>query len=730
MSGSGTLYGVGLGPGDPELVTVKAARLIESADVVAYHSARHGRSVARSIAAPYLRPGVVEEQLVYPVTTEACDHPGGYEGALEEFYVTAAGRLMAHLSAGRDVVLLAEGDPLFYSSYMHMHKRISARFRTEIVPGVTSVSAASAALGVPLVEGNDVLTVLPGTLGRPELASRLSAAGGADAAAIMKIGRSFPEVRGALKDSGRLSSAYYVERASDGERQVIERAGDVDPSTVPYMSLLLLPGAEASGHPALETAADDTRQSGPGRVDVVGLGPAGRDWLTPQASAVLSAADDIVGYATYVDRVPANPRQRRHASDNRVEAQRAEFALDLALRGRRVAVVSSGDPGVFAMASVVLEAAASEPRFADVPVCVVPGITAAQAVASVAGAPLGHDYVMLSLSDRLKPWDVIARRLSAAAEADFAIAIYNPASQSRKQQLADARSLLLSRRSPSTPVVIGRAVGTDEQSVTVTTLGEFDPARVDMRCLVIVGSSQSRAVRSGDGTTRVITPRRYPRSGLLPFPAGPDPPERAGDRRHRPRARRQRGALDHDHGDVQVPGGLEFRGGHRAAAVLGDQEADAVVPHQPRFALERVGAAARDQGHARRHRAVGRVDRADEEAVRAVGGEHGQVAAARGEEHALAPPVADSRGRLRDVGDRAPGRVGVPLRAAQHQARDPGQFRGPGGVGGDAAGERVRGVDEVRDALLADERREALGAAESADANRPGRQPGVPHPAR
>ena len=524
----GTLYGVGLGPGDPELVTVKAARLIESAEVVAYHSARHGRSVARSIASPYLRPGVIEEQLVYPVTTEACDHPGGYDGAMEEFYAAAAARLMAHLSAGRDVVLLAEGDPLFYSSYMHMHKRISGRFRTEIVPGVTSVSAASAALGTPLVEGNDVLTVLPGTLGRSSLAERLREPG---AAAVMKISRSFSEVREALKESGRLESAYYVERASDGARQVIERAADVDPSAVPYMSLVIMAGAEASrdaadtavrGGAVSESAVSEGAASGraasgraasgvgAGRVDVVGLGPAGRDWLTPQASAVLGAADDIVGYAPYVERVPPNPRQRRHGSDNRVEAQRAEFALDLALGGRRVAVVSSGDPGVFAMASVVLEAAASEARFADVPVGIVPGITAAQAVASVAGAPLGHDYVMLSLSDRLKPWDVIARRLAAAAEADLAIAIYNPASRSRRQQLEDARSLLLAYRDPSTPVVIGRAVGTDAQSVAVTTLGEFDPGQVDMRCLVIVGSSQSRVVRAGSGTPRVITPRRYP----------------------------------------------------------------------------------------------------------------------------------------------------------------------------------------------------------------------------
>ena len=504
---AGVLYGVGLGPGDPELVTVKAARLIGAADVVAYHSARHGRSIARSIAAPYLRGDQIEEQLVYPVTTETTDHPGGYQAAIEEFYEQAAARLMAHLAQGRDVALLAEGDPLFYSSYMHMHKRIGSRFRTEVVPGITSVSAASAALGMPLVEGDDVLTVLPGTLGRAELTRRLSGAG---AAAIMKISRSYADVRDALKESGRLPQAYYIERASAGADQLIEPAGDVDPAAVPYMSIVIVPGAEAAGQVVPVPTRADRASHTTGRVDVVGLGPAGRDWLTPEAMAVLAAADDIVGYAPYVDRVARNPRQQRYGSDNREEAERAEFALDLALRGRRVAVVSSGDPGVFAMASVVLEAAAGHGRFADVPVHVVPGITAAQAVASQAGAPLGHDYVVLSLSDRLKPWDVIARRLKAAAAGDFAIAIYNPASASRRRQLADARDLLLAHRDPQTPVVVGRAVGTPEQLVTVTTLGGLDPGQVDMRCLLIVGSSQTRVLRTGSGPDRVITPRRYP----------------------------------------------------------------------------------------------------------------------------------------------------------------------------------------------------------------------------
>src|SRR5690606_27278002 len=205
----------------------------------------------------------------------------------------------------------------------------------------------------------------------------------------------------------------------------------------------------------------------------------------------------------YLDRVPPNPRQRRHPTGNRVEAERARHALELAGEGRRVGVVSSGDPGVFAMASAVLEAAEDYP---DVPVRVVPGITAAQAVSARAGAPLGHDFCVLSLSDLLKPWEVIAERLTAAARADLVIAIYNPASRHRTWQLPAARDLLLIHRSPDTPVVIGRDVGGREESLTLTTLAALDPATVDMRCLLIIGSSSTRVTTRGTA----YTPRRYP----------------------------------------------------------------------------------------------------------------------------------------------------------------------------------------------------------------------------
>ncbi|NEC30737.1 precorrin-2 C(20)-methyltransferase [Streptomyces sp. SID8111] len=494
---SGKLYGVGLGPGDPSLMTVRAVEVIAEADVVAYHSARHGRSIARSIAARHLRANHIEERLVYPVTTGTTDHPGGYQGAMDDFYAEASARLAAHLDAGRTVAVLAEGDPLFYGSYMHMHKRLADRYDTEVIPGVTSVSAAAARLGAPLAEGEEVLTVLPGTLPEEELTARLAAT---DVAVVMKLGRTFPKVRRALEDAGRLTEARYVERATmDGER--LAPLADVDAESVPYFSVAVLPSRAGAGRPAREA----------GEVVVVGTGPAGPSWLTPETRGALAAADDLVGYTTYLDRVPVRPGQRRHGSDNRVEAERAEFALQLAQRGRRVAVVSGGDPGVFAMATAVLEVA-SAPEYANVPVRVLPGVTAANAAAARAGAPLGHDYAAISLSDRLKPWEVIAARLGAAASADLVLALYNPGSRSRTWQVGKARELLLEHRAPDTPVVVARDVGGPGERVRVVRLADLDPATVDMRTILLVGSSQTRVVRRGDGEDVVWTPRTYPRA--------------------------------------------------------------------------------------------------------------------------------------------------------------------------------------------------------------------------
>ncbi|WP_134742320.1 precorrin-2 C(20)-methyltransferase [Nocardioides sp. 503] len=503
---TGRFYGVGLGPGDPELVTLKAARLIGAADVVAFHAGVGKQSNARRIAASLIPATAVEEELRYPVTTGPTAHPGGYAGAMADFYAESAARLAVHLEAGRDVVLLAEGDPLFYGSFMYMHDLLSPRFPTEIVPGVPAFAAATAAAATPLVRQTDVLTILPGTLPEPELARRLA---DTDGAIIMKLGRTFPAVRSALAQAGRLEHAVYVERASmDTERRM--PVADVDPATVPYFSLVVVPGDSRHDEPAGRRASPVADASsdvvgGPAELLVVGLGPGPDAWVTPEVTAALAEVDHVVGYAPYVHRVPQRAGLTRHASGNTVEVDRARLALDLALAGERVAVVSGGDAGVFGMASAVFEAA-EDPAYAAVPVRVLPGVSAVQAVAARAGAPVGADFAVMSLSDRLKPWPVIERRLRHVAEADLVLALYNPASRSRTEQVVRAQKVLLEHRSPDTVVVVGRDVGRAEESLLVTTLGALDADTIDMKCLLIIGATATRRTPSG----AVWTPRSVP----------------------------------------------------------------------------------------------------------------------------------------------------------------------------------------------------------------------------
>ncbi len=489
----GRLYGVGVGPGDPRLLTLRAAELIENADVIAYPSGPQGVSIARAIADDHVRPNAVEELLAYPVTTgNATD----YYAAIADFYDASAERLAGHLDAGRDVVVLAEGDPLFYSSYMYLHDRLADRYAADVVPGVTSVSAASAAARQPLVRHEDVLTVLPGTLAPAELTRRLR---NTDAVAIMKLGRTFPVVRAALESAGRLDAALYIERASTGSEQV-RPVAEVDPSSVPYFSMIMVPGADRRA----DVAGRAEREGGMGpELFVVGLGPGPDRWVTPEVLAVLEEVEHVVGYGPYVDRVPDRPGLFRHRSGNTVEGDRAREALELALSGERVAVVSGGDAGVFGMAAAVYEAAQDE-RYAVVRITVRPGLSAVLAVAARAGAPLGGDFAVLSLSDRLKPWTVIETRLRAVAEADLVIAIYNPASRSRTTQVKQAKEVLLEVRAAETPVVIGRDVGRDGEDLTVTTLGDLDPDTVDMRCLLIVGASRTRVDRGAVWTPRSV----------------------------------------------------------------------------------------------------------------------------------------------------------------------------------------------------------------------------------
>lgn len=249
-----------------------------------------------------------------------------------------------------------------------------------------------------------------------------------------------------------------------------------------------------------------------GRLSVVGLGPGSAGLMAPDARAALDDATDVLGYETYVKMAgPFRDEQRLHCTDNREELQRARHAFELAGEGRQVVVVSSGDPGVFAMAAAVFEAldTSGDARWQTVDLRIVPGISAAMATAAKAGAPLGHDFCVLSLSDNLKPWRIIEKRLRHAAEADLVMAFYNPISRARPWQLDRALAIVRERRAPGTRVVLGRDIGRPAEALITTTLGELQSAQVDMRTMVIIGSSTTRGIAGGPNGEWIYTPRWY-----------------------------------------------------------------------------------------------------------------------------------------------------------------------------------------------------------------------------
>lgn len=235
---SGRLIGVGTGPGDPELMTLKAVRALGEADVVAHFAKRGNASNARAIVAAHIRPQAIELPLLYPVTTEIARAETAYGDAITGFYEESAEAVASHLEAGKVVAVLSEGDPLFYGSYMHLHVRLAHRYPTEVVPGVTAMSGCWSAVGMPITQGDDILSVLPGTLPQAELAARIAAV---DACVIMKVGRNLGRIRAALAEAGRLGDAVYVERGTTAAMKTMRLAEKPD-DEAPYFSIVLVPG--------------------------------------------------------------------------------------------------------------------------------------------------------------------------------------------------------------------------------------------------------------------------------------------------------------------------------------------------------------------------------------------------------------------------------------------------------------------------------------------------------
>ncbi len=249
-----------------------------------------------------------------------------------------------------------------------------------------------------------------------------------------------------------------------------------------------------------------------GKLTVIGTGPGSNQWMSPEVRDIIRSATDLVGYQTYLDLISdLTIGKVCHASDNRVELDRSRLALDLAATGKNVVVVSSGDPGIYAMASAVFEVLEREakPEWQSIDLHIAPGISAMQAAAAAIGAPLGHDFCVISLSDILKPWEIVERRITAAAAADFAIAFYNPVSSQRSWQLTAAQAILMKFRSATTPVILARNLGRVGQQVRVITLGELTAASADMRTVILIGSSQTRVIPRAGGGSWVYTPRSY-----------------------------------------------------------------------------------------------------------------------------------------------------------------------------------------------------------------------------
>ena len=417
----------------------------------------------------------------YPVTTEMPFDSPEYNDALAQFYDDWANRL-AEVAATADVIVLCEGDPFFYGSFMHLHTRLEGRAEVEVIPGITGMTGCWNAVGTPFTWGDDVLSVLMATLPEAELITHMQRS---DAMVIMKTGRNLPKVRAALETTGRLAGCVAGRTWHHADTTHRPPCG---------CRCRRLPLFRHCACPRPRPPSRNGRPRMSGWLAVAGLGPGDENMVTPEVRAALAEATDVIGYFPYVARVAPRDGLTLHGSDNRVEIDRADHALRLASEGAKVVIVSSGDPGVFAMASALFEALEKRPDLHDLDIKILPGITAMLAAAAHAGAPLGHDFCAINLSDNLKPWPLVEHRLRLAAQADFAMGFYNPRSASRPHQFARALEILLEECGPDRLITFARAVSTPEERIQTVTLAEATPEMADMRTVVIVGNSATRRV--------------------------------------------------------------------------------------------------------------------------------------------------------------------------------------------------------------------------------------------
>ncbi len=503
----GTLWGVGVGPGDPELMTLKAARILAEVDwIFCPAESGQGASFAARIVAPLRLP----DEKLRPVSL--C--MSRQRGAAQKAYRCAAEAIVTELQQGRSAAWITEGDPLFYSTFPYIGEevhRLCPEAQINIVPGVSSVQAAAARTAVPLARLEEAMAVLPAAYGLERLPILLDSCA---TVALLKVHSVFDSLLDRLADISEDIQTFYLEKVGTTEERVTTDLHSLRGQKLPYFSLVLLRRRDEGRAGRVNAPVTITGELTPSArpkagLFIVGLGPGARETMTSQALEALRRSQVIVGYSGYFEGIADLVDGKECiALPLGAEKERAHLAVQRTRKGESVCVISSGDAGIYGMASLVLETLEAEGDPSGMDVTVIPGVSAINACAALLGAPLGHDFAVVSLSDLLTPWQQIERRLVAAAQADFVLALLNPRSPRRDWQWRRAQEILLHHRPPETPVGIVRQAYRPGQSVEVTTLERMTEAAVDMFTTVIIGSSQTR--RFGD---KLVTPRGYLASG-------------------------------------------------------------------------------------------------------------------------------------------------------------------------------------------------------------------------
>ncbi len=521
------LWIVSVGPGRPEWMTLEAVERIQACDVVAVPQPRaEEHSLAERVAEKFI-----------PKTSERLylELPMSYDVTLlETRWKEAAEAVWQRMKAGKQVALLVLGDASLFGTSAYIAGELKAAHPEaviEVTPGVISPTACAARLGLPLATGNQNVTIVPDSE-LPDQMDRAIAMGGT--VILMKISRSLQHVIRHLEERDLLQHARVVIRGGQPGERIVTDLRELRGENIPYMSLAILKVPETSEPEEMPieplAAAAPLRPKTGGKVFLVGFGPGHREHLTYRARQAILASDVVVGYVTYLNLIkellPGKEIVRGGMTE---EVSRAVTAVEKAREGKVVSLISSGDAGIYGMAAptyeVLMEAGWTPGEPPEVEV--VPGVTAISAVSSVLGAPLAHDFCAISLSDLLTPWEVIEKRLEAAASSDLITGLYNPKSGRRTQQLMRAQEIFLKHRSPKTPVGIVKSCLRKRQVVDITTLDRIQEFDIGMLTTVLIGNSSTVTYKG-----LMVTPRGYKRkydlktaevkSGLNPSPVGGD----------------------------------------------------------------------------------------------------------------------------------------------------------------------------------------------------------------